>query len=165
MDVAARANQKQGSRQASASAAEFAGLLARIAHKRDRGAFERLFLHFGPRIKALLMSQGADADLAEDVMQDAMAAVWTKARLYTPSRGTPGAWIFTIARNMRIDRIRRQSSQPYVDIEDCDIAATGMGGDELMTVRQQETRVTKAVAELPQKQRQVILMSFVEDLP
>src|SRR5580692_9874589 len=77
-----------------------------IALRQDRAAFASLFEFFAPRIKAMLMRSGATADAAEDVAQEALLTVWRKAAYFTPERASAAAWIFTIARNLRIDRLR-----------------------------------------------------------
>ena len=77
-----------------------------IAVGQDRAAFASLFEFYAPRIKAMLMRSGAAADAAEDVAQEALLTVWRKASYFDPARASASAWIFTIARNLRIDRLR-----------------------------------------------------------
>ncbi|WP_244462654.1 sigma-70 family RNA polymerase sigma factor [Methyloceanibacter caenitepidi] len=136
-----------------------------MARHRDREAFQRLFLHFGPRIKGLMIRSGSDADTAEDLAQEVMLTLWRKAGLYAPERGTVSAWVFTIARNVRIDRLRRQSSRPYEDIADLQLEAPGASGEEETEMRQRERLVGQALADLPAEQRRVVELSFVEDMP
>src|SRR6185437_16072095 len=98
-------------------------LINRVACDSDRAAFQCLFLRFGPKVKALMIRSGAAADVAEDLVQDVMLTLWRKAALYSPERGSVAAWVFTIARNLRIDRLRRQSPQAYEDIADLNLEA------------------------------------------
>ena len=140
-------------------------LMERVARHRDREAFQCLFLQFGPRIKALMIRSGSDSDMAEDLAQDVMLTLWRKADLYAPDRGTVSAWIFTIARNVRIDRLRRQSSRPYDDIADLDLESPDAGGEEVTESNQRDRLVGEALAELPPDQRRVVEMSFVQDMP
>lgn len=140
-------------------------LMERVAQHRDREAFQCLFLHFGPKIKALMIKSGSDSATAEDLVQDVMLTLWRKAELYAPDRGTVGAWIFTIARNVRIDRLRRQSSRAYEDVADLDLESPEAGGEEETENRQRDTLVGQALAELPPDQRRVVEMSFVQDMP
>lgn len=140
-------------------------LIGRVAAQRDRNAFECLFLRFGPRIKALMMRSGADADIAEDLVQDVMLTIWRKADLYSPERGGVAAWVFTIARNLRIDRLRRQSPRSYEDIDDLNLESPEANGEEETHFRQRDTLVAKAMADLPPDQQRVIEMSFVQDMP
>ena len=84
---------------------------------RDRAAFAALFAHFAPRVKAWLMRQGAPPAQAEDLAQEALLMVWRKAPLFDPAKASAGTWVFTIARNLRIDAIRRER-RPELDPED-----------------------------------------------
>lgn len=140
-------------------------LMQRIAEDRDREAFQRLFLHFGPKIKALMIRSGSDAHTAEDLVQDVMLTLWRKANLYAADRGSVSAWIFTIARNVRIDRLRRQSSRVYEDIADLEIEASDADGEEVTETAQRDRLVGEALAELPPDQRRVVEMSFIQDMP
>jgi len=140
-------------------------LIKRVALERDSLAFRSLFLRFGPRVKAIMMKSGADAETAEDLAQEAMLVVWRKADRYAPERGSLAAWIFTIARNLRIDRLRRQSPEAYEDIDELELEAPEESGETQVQVRQRNELVLKAVAELPPDQRSVIEMSFVHDTP
>lgn len=74
-------------------------LITRVAQNRDRQAFAQLFDHFAPRLKSFMMRKNTSAELAEDLVQEAMISVWTKAALYEPSKGSVTTWVFTIARN------------------------------------------------------------------
>jgi RNA polymerase sigma-70 factor (ECF subfamily) len=140
-------------------------LMERVARERDREAFQRLFLQFGPKIKALMMRSGSDAHSAEDLVQDVMLTLWRKAHLYAADRGSVSAWIFTIARNVRIDRLRRQSSRVYEDIADVDLEAPEADGEEVAETKQRDRLVGQALADLPPDQRRVVEMSFIQDMP
>ncbi len=139
-------------------------LMARIANDGDRTAFKDLFLHFGPRVKAIMLKAGADQMLAEDLVQDVMMTVWRKANLYRPERGAVSTWIYTIARNARIDRLRRRSTQPYSDLEGVEIASDDADGEEVTLTKQRAEHVAVALSELPDEQRQIIEFAFVGDL-
>ena len=87
----------------------WAGLIKKVETLKDTSAFEELFNHFAPRVKAFLMKSGADPQMAEECSQEVMATVWRKAHLFDPSRASASTWIFTIARNKKIDAIRKQN--------------------------------------------------------
>src|ERR1700761_5052185 len=89
-------------------------LVVRVAQTRDRAAFAALFGHFAPRVKAWLMRQGCTGAQAEDLAQEALLTVWRKAALFDPAKASAGTWVFTIARNLRIDAIRRER-RPELD--------------------------------------------------
>src|SRR5512134_1465493 len=84
-----------------------ARLIEAIAASRDSEAFTRLFEHFAPRVKSLMLRSGATSGQAEELAQETLLTVWRKADLFDSARAGPAAWIFTIARNLRIDGLRR----------------------------------------------------------
>src|SRR5690606_30581827 len=76
-------------------------LLREVGERRDIEAYEGLFRHFAPRVKAYMARMGGDSKLAEELMQVTMILVWSKAERYDTSKGAASTWIFTIARNLR----------------------------------------------------------------
>ena len=103
----------------SAIEVEKAGLsrdMALIREARDRAAFARLFGHFAPRIKGFLIKSGTEPSVAEDCAQDVMVTVWKKAHLFDPARASVATWVFTIARNRRIDLARREKRPEPEDL-------------------------------------------------
>ena len=143
----------------------YAVLLHRVAQTRDRTAFAELFDHFAPRVKSFMMRKGYNAEQAEDLVQEAMIAVWTKAALFSTDRGSVSTWIFTIARNLGIDRLRREKSQLYTDLEDFDAVDEKSGAEENLGRSQEDNHVTRALAQIPAEQRELLILSFVEDVP
>ena len=89
-----------------------ASLIQAIAMREDRAAFAALFKQFAPRVKAYLLRMRLDDGMAEELAQEVLLTVWRKARQFDPTRASPAAWIFTIARNLRIDAARRASLAP-----------------------------------------------------
>ena len=140
-------------------------LLRRIAASRDRHAFGQLFDQYAPRVKSFMMRKGASPDQAEDLVQETMIAVWNKASLYSAERGGVSTWIFTIARNLRIDRLRREKSSMFTDIEDFDAESEDVAQDEAMSRDQEDALVARALAQIPQEQRELLILSYVDDLP
>jgi RNA polymerase sigma-70 factor, ECF subfamily len=145
--------------------AHFAALLARVAATKDRTAFAGLFDHFAPRVKSFMMRKGASAEQAEDLVQETMIAVWSKAALYVNERGSVSTWIFTIARNLRIDRLRRERSHQYTDIDDYDAPSNDAAQDDALGRLQEDSAIAKALALIPPEQRELLILSYVEDLP
>ena len=143
----------------------YAGLLQRVARSRDRLAFAGLFDHFAPRVKSFMMRKGCNAEQAEDLVQEAMIAVWTKAALFSTDRGSVSTWIFTIARNLWIDRLRREKSQLYTDLEDFDAPDGAVGAEENLGRSQEDNYVARALEQIPVEQRELLILSFVEDVP
>jgi RNA polymerase sigma-70 factor (ECF subfamily) len=139
-------------------------LIRRVAEARDREALTRLFQLFAPRIKSMMLRLGADQAQAEDLTQEALLTVWRKAHLYSPEKGAASTWIFTIARNLRIDLVRRHSSKPWVDLDDVELASDAPLGSDTVEQSQIIARVAKAIEHLPVDQRKVVELSFVQDL-
>lgn len=141
-------------------------LILRIAAERSSEAFSALFKDFRPRIKAFMMRQGADPAMADELAQETLLAVWNKAALYSQDKGSPANWIFTIARNLRIDRLRRETVwQELTDHHAETMEAPGVAPDDAMSLSQRQQRVQKALSTLPEEQRQVLILAYVEALP
>lgn len=139
-------------------------LLSRISGSRDKAALASLFHMFAPRIKSMMLKLGADPALAEDLVQETLLAVWRKAHLYSPDRGAAATWIFTIARNLRIDHLRRQTNRPYTDVDDIEIASDDPSSSALAERSQVVSRVTEALQTLPPEQQEVVRLSFIQDI-
>ncbi|MGI9463356.1 MAG: sigma-70 family RNA polymerase sigma factor [Aestuariivirgaceae bacterium] len=141
-----------------------AGLLARVANDGDKAAFTDLFAHFGPLLKGFMMRKGANAELAEDLAQETMVTVWRKAALYAHSKGSVSTWIFTIARNLRIDTFRRTSGVKFADLNDFEFESDNPASDHQVNARQENDRLRDAIRKLPDDQQQVIQLAFMDDL-
>src|SRR5882672_2203839 len=122
------------------TADEAADLIEAIAFRQDRAAFATLFRHYAPRVKAFIMRGGADAESAQEVAQEAMIMVWRKAASFDRSRASAATWIYTIARNKRIDLLRR-SGRPPIDAEDWVNAFAGEARDADKSVEAEETYI------------------------
>ena len=146
---------------------DLAECLCRIAEDRDESAFREVYVHVAPSIKRYMMSKGADGATAEELAQEALARVWNKAHSFRPSRGNATTWIFGIARNLRIDRIRRERvwlfSQELPENHD-EQPSPEKSPEELASESERMARVREAVAQLPEDQRQVIALSFIDGL-
>jgi RNA polymerase sigma-70 factor (ECF subfamily) len=82
-----------------------------VALQRDRSAYAELFSYFAPRLKAFGMKMFGNEQQALEMVQDTMLNVWKKAALFDASRGCASTWIFTIARNVRFDMLRKKQSR------------------------------------------------------
>lgn len=146
---------------------EWAGLLAAVAERQDRAAFGRLFGHFAPRIKRHLMQGGSPELQAEELAQEAMIAVWRKAAIFDPAQASVSTWIFTIARNLRVDLLRRRQGLASTD-EAFDFDALESDEpalDERLHAARQGERLHGALAQLPPEQQQVLRLSYFDDEP
>lgn len=144
---------------------EWAELVRKVANDRDRESFARLFDEFGPRLKGYLIRQGCDAVTAEEVIQDTMVTLWRKAALFDPAKSSLATWLYRIARNRRIDLLRRDRHD-YVDPLDAtftQIAGTD-APEQSVVDGQHEQAVRSAVAKLPPEQAALIDLAFFEGL-
>ncbi len=149
---------------AAASAEAFAALVERVAARRDRDAFIRLFDHFAPRIKGYLLRLGAEAEAAEELTQEVMITLWRKADLFDPGKSSVATWLFRIARNRRIDALRRDRSD-RLDAEDPTLRPSPAADpEEEIDAVTREERVRAALAALPEEQVRLIRLSFFQGL-
>ncbi|MEN3952104.1 sigma-70 family RNA polymerase sigma factor [Iodidimonas sp. SYSU 1G8] len=137
-------------------------LVERVAQQRDRTAFVQLFEHFAPRLKAFMLRGGADAETAEEIAQEAMIVVWNKAAQFDRTRAALSTWIFTIARNKRIDMLRREI-RPDIDPLDMPGPEAGSDAADVVALDQAATDLRGSIAQLPEEQRQVLQLAFFED--
>ena len=142
------------------SKTDFADLIEKIAETKDRDAFAALFAHFAPRLKGYLLRLGASAGQAEEVLQEALLTVWRKAHLFDRKKAAASTWIFTIARNRRIDILRKRKF-PEIDAEDPSLVpdAPRAPDEEVIGARQGEA-VRLALEKLPDEQRELVRLAF-----
>lgn len=133
-----------------------------IAQDEDRTAFAEVFRHFAPRVKGFLIKSGANPSLAEECMQDVMATLWRKAHMYDPSRASLATWIFTIARNRKIDLLRRYARPEPEDLPWGPEAAPDQA--DVLALQQDAARLKEALRQLPDKQRELIQHAYFGDL-
>jgi RNA polymerase sigma-70 factor (ECF subfamily) len=144
--------------------AALSGMLVAVGTARDKGAFADLFRFFAPRLKSYLLRLGSDGASAEEAMQEAMVLIWRKASLYDPAKASASTWIFTIARNVRIDRIRRER-RPQFDPNDPALVPDPADVPDASLARSQSREhVREALAGLSAAEREVLQLSFFEEL-
>ncbi|MEM7487862.1 MAG: sigma-70 family RNA polymerase sigma factor [Pseudomonadota bacterium] len=142
--------------------ADWAALLVAVGARQDRAAFGQLFRYYAPRVKAFLIRTGLSVTAAEDCMQDVMVTVWRKAHLYDPSRATVATWLFTIARNRKIDLIRKSRRPEPEDLPWGPEPEPAQA--DALALQQDTRRLAEAVAALPEKQRDLVRRAFYGDL-
>ena len=139
--------------------AQDAALIARIA-KKDKEAFAALFSDYAIRVKAFLMRYGTSPTDADDLAQDVMVQVWRRAETFDPAKASASTWVFTIARNRRIDRLRKIARA--TPLEDDPLFQPDPEPDalEVLSANDRQIRVQEALNNLNKEQRQVIEASF-----
>ena len=138
------------------------GLIARIAISRDRPSFARLFHRFSPRLRTYLTRMGLTDGAAEDVTQETLLTVWRKADQFDPKRATAAGWIFAIARNRRIDVLRRERTRGDDRVDEP--ACEPLSPEQELKTQEGETRLREALHELPLGQAVVLQLSYFEEL-
>jgi RNA polymerase sigma-70 factor (ECF subfamily) len=140
---------------------DWSGCIVAIAQARDKQQFALLFSYFAPRLKGFFARLGVSAGIAEDLAQDVMLTVWNKADRFDPALASASTWIFTIARNLRVDAARRERDVRWLPGDD-DVAGEPRPDDQLMSA-ERESRLREALKSLPADQARVIRLSFFED--
>ena len=138
-----------------------------VAATADRRAFAALFRHFAPRVKGFLARGGADNALAEELAQETMVTLWRRASSFDPSRAQVSTWLYTIARNLRIDHARRaheDASGGAPEEDSPDFTDDARPEDELLAA-QRWHGVRRALERLPADQAQVLRLSFFDERP
>jgi len=145
-----------------AVAEHHAKCLHRVAKKRDRNAFAELFDFYAPRLKSYLAGLRASPTLAEELSQEILLTVWTKAEQFERHKGSVNAWVFTIARNRYIDEIRK-SSKPAIDPYDFELTLPEVkNSDDAYEQQELSVRLEQGLADLPAEQALVVRMCFLE---
>lgn len=141
---------------------EWVAQIEAIRDRQDQQAFAELFRYFAPRVKAFLMKSGSPADFAEECTQDVMATLWRKAHMFDGTKASVSTWIFTIARNRKIDMIRKDRRPEPEDLlwgPESEPSAA-----EIMAIQQDSDELARALATLPDKQRKLIERAYFGEL-
>ncbi len=141
-----------------------ADALERIAHARDRDAFAELFAYYAPRLKAYLLRLGADDATAEELAQDVMINVWRKADTFDRRLASVSTWIFRIARNRRIDALRRANKGDLDPHEPLLAPEAPPAPDDSVSAMEREARVRDAMQTLPEQQLELLRLAFFDGL-
>ena len=142
---------------------ELTTLINLIATKKDKTAFSSLFKLVGPRIKGYLMKLGSNDIVAEDLLQEVMLTVWRKSETFDRNKAAVSTWLFTIARNKRIDMLRKEI-RPQLDPNDPMLTPNQEeAADKVYGSKQESIKITDAIKMLPDEQSKLIKMTYYED--
>ena len=161
----ARTSGKGNSTVTEAKREELAQALVSIATHQSEAAFHTVYEHFAGRVKSFLLGKGMDEETAEELMQEIMITVWRKSTTYDPKKAAASTWIFTIARNRRIDYLRG-NYRVEVELDDAllerelDLAESENSLDSELNLQQNSNRLYEAMEELPKEQKQVLHLSY-----
>ena len=142
---------------------ELTTLINLIATRKDKTAFSNLFKLVGPRIKGYLMKLGSNDIVAEDLLQEVMLTVWRKSETFDRNKAAVSTWLFTIARNKRIDMLRKEI-RPQLDPNDPMLTPNQEeSADNVYGSKQESIKITDAIKMLPEEQSKLIKMTYYED--
>ncbi len=138
-------------------------LMLAVSSRRDVDAFEVIFKHFAPRVKAYMAKLSADTQTAEELMQETMIAVWNKADQFDVAKGALSTWIFTIARNQRIDAVRRARRPEFDPTDPAFVPDEEQPADLRIAERQSASQLRAAMADLPKEQSALLELAYFEE--
>jgi RNA polymerase sigma-70 factor (ECF subfamily) len=143
---------------------EFAAWVEAVASRRDRDAFARLFDYFAPRIHAYLLRLRLDPIVADELTQDVMSTLWQKAELFDPGKSSVATWLFRVARNRRIDLLRRERDESPVNEQTLNVPDPALMPDDSLDATQREILIRGALNVLPPEQLELVRLAFFDGL-
>lgn len=146
------------------NSAELTALLVRVAEHEDRDAFGELFRHLAPRVKSFVLKLGCSDTMAEDLAQQTLIQVWRKAKLFDANKAAASTWVFRIARNLRIDALRKETHHQYDDFDDIQVEYEGDSPETQVSRGENSAVMRQALMTLPPDQAEVIRLSFYDGL-
>ena len=131
-----------------------------IGKNQDKLAFNSIFKYFAPRLKSFLVKAGSTDTQAEEVIQEVMIAVWTKSSTYDSNKSSVSTWIYTIARNKRIDKIRKEKRHYLSESDEgLEIPVDSTQEKEIFTA-QVSNSLKKYMSNLPEEQSKLLKLSY-----
>jgi RNA polymerase sigma-70 factor (ECF subfamily) len=154
-------NKLTEARNASVSNEHLSNCIYDIAENQSKESFKTIFTYFAPRLKSYLIKLGAVDNQAEEVIQEVMIAVWTKSASYDKEKSSAGTWIYTIARNKRIDKIRKEKRHYLSESDEgLEIPVQSTQENEIFS-SEISLKLKKYIENLPKEQARLIKLSFL----
>ncbi|TDV30753.1 sigma-70 family RNA polymerase sigma factor [Stenotrophomonas sp. CC22-02] len=150
------------SQQPSSEPTNWAGDMDRVARLRDRDCFMRIYDHFMPRLCVYLRGLGAPDAVAEELAQECLLRLWLRAADYDAAQGALSTWLYRIARNLHIDRVRRERSWLQVQAAVEDAATLDVVERSSAEQFADQARLRQRINELPAVQARLVRMSYFE---
>lgn len=133
-------------------------LLFKIGKDQDKAAFSEIFDFFSPRLMGYLISSKSQKEVAEEITQETLSTVWQKAFQFNHKKGNVSTWIFTIARNKRIDRLRKNENPKYNTSDLID----ALYQEENTQEKDFELKIKEIQQKLNENEKKLIKMNFFE---
>ena len=131
-----------------------------VGKNQDKLAFNNIFRYFAPRLKSFLVKAGSTDSQAEEVIQEVMIAVWTKSSTYDSNKSSVSTWIYTIARNKRIDKIRKEKRHYLSESDEgLEIPVDSTQEKEIFSA-QVSSSLRKYMSNLPEEQSKLLKLSY-----
>jgi len=142
---------------------EDSDLIFEITKKNNR-AFEEFFKRYANKVKFLMLKMGAKDLDAEEISQEVMAILWRKAYLYESNKSAVSSWVYTIARNCRIDFLRK-GSRLVLDRDDPTfVSDPPLTSIQILIKLEKQDRVKKVLRNLSMEKKQLLTAAFFEGL-
>lgn len=148
---------------AQALPAQLAALLERVGKSADKGAFSTLFDYFAPRLNSTLRRQGVSPEQAEEIIQDTMLTVWREAGRFDAQKAGASTWIYTIAKNRRIDILRKTRLPSFSEEDPNLVIDPTQSAEERLSDLDRTERLEAALKELPDEQAELMQLAFYEN--
>ncbi len=133
-----------------------------VRDHQDRAAFASLFDFFAPRLKHFVMRGGVGSGQAEEIVQEVMLTVWRKAAMFDPERAQVASWIYQIARNRQIDKMRREN-RPLPEALTHEPDSEPDAG-QVIALEQETAQLKQALSRLKPEQREMIEKAYLGEL-
>lgn len=138
--------------------------LTAVAASSDHAAFAHLYTHYAPKVKTLAMRMGLSASCADEIAQESLLTVWRQAAKYDSARAAVSTWVYTIARNAIIDRIRRNRHATVPVIEAMALSIPDEHADLRIDKERRAQHLRAALAELPDEQAEVLRIFYFDGM-
>lgn len=139
---------------------ELGNFLRDIGENQDRIAFSNIFRYFAPRLKSYFVKIGCSETQAEEIIQEVMIAVWTKSSTYDRKKSSVSTWIYTIAKNKRIDKIRKERKHNTVESdESLEIPVASIQEQQILSTEVSE-KILHSLKFLPNEQAELLKLSY-----
>ena len=139
---------------------ELSSSIELIGKNQDKSAFSNIFRYFAPRLKSFLVKAGSTDMQAEEVIQEVMIAIWTKSSTYDSSKSSVSTWVYTIARNKRIDKIRKEKRHYLSESDEgLEIPVDSTQEREIFSA-QISNSLKKYMSNLPEEQSRLLKLSY-----